>query len=73
MPEKTKEEFTDDGWFRTGDMVRLGGEAAGVQVPDDYVSIVVSGKNLIISGGFNVYPKEIEGFIDDIPRVEESI
>ncbi len=72
MPEKTKEEFTADGWFRTGDMGRLGGEAAGVQVPDDYVSIVGRGKDLIISGGFNVYPKEIEGFIDDIPGVEES-
>ena len=72
MPDKTKEEFTTDGWFRTGDMGRLGGEAAGVQVPDDYVSIVGRGKDLIISGGFNVYPKEIEGFIDDIAGVEES-
>ena len=72
MPEKTKEEFTADGWFRTGDMGRYGGEAAGVRVPDDYVSIVGRGKDLIISGGFNVYPKEIEGFIDDIPGVEES-
>ena len=72
MPEKTKEEFTADGWFRTGDMGRCGGEAAGVRVPDDYVSIVGRGKDLIISGGFNVYPKEIEGFIDDIPGVEES-
>jgi malonyl-CoA/methylmalonyl-CoA synthetase len=72
MPDKTKEEFTADGWFRTGDMGRLGGEAAGVQAPEDYVSIVGRGKDLIISGGFNVYPKEIEGFIDDISGVEES-
>ncbi len=72
MPEKTKEEFTADGWFRTGDMGRFGGEAAGVLVPGDYVSIVGRGKDLIISGGFNVYPKEIEGFIDDLPGVEES-
>lgn len=72
MPDKTKEEFTADGWFRTGDMGRLGGEAAGVQTPEDYVSIVGRGKDLIISGGFNVYPKEIEGFIDDISGVEES-
>ena len=72
MPEKTKEEFTADGWFRTGDMGRFGGEAAGLPVPDDYVSIVGRDKDLIISGGFNVYPKEIEGFIDDIPGVEES-
>ncbi|MCX6856134.1 MAG: malonyl-CoA synthase [Verrucomicrobia bacterium] len=72
MPDKTREEFTADGWFRTGDMGRFGGEAAGHQVPDDYLSIVGRGKDLIISGGFNVYPKEIEGFIDDIPGVEES-
>ncbi|MGB8168745.1 MAG: malonyl-CoA synthase, partial [Chthoniobacteraceae bacterium] len=72
MPEKTREEFTADGWFRTGDMGRLGGESAGVRVPGDYVSIVGRGKDLIISGGFNVYPKEIEGFIDDLPGVEES-
>ena len=72
MPEKTKEEFAADGWFRTGDMGRFGGEANGVEVPSDYVSIVGRGKDLIISGGFNVYPKEIEGFIDDIAGVEES-
>lgn len=72
MPEKTKEEFADGGWFRTGDLGRFGGEAAGVRVPDDYVSIVGRGKDLIISGGFNVYPKEVEGVIDDIDGVEES-
>ena len=72
MPEKTQEEFTADGWFRTGDMGRFGGEAAGVRIPDEYVSIVGRDKDLIISGGFNVYPKEIEGFIDDIEGVEES-
>ena len=72
MPEKTKEEFTADGHFRTGDMGRFGGDAEGAQVPDDYVSIVGRGKDLIISGGFNIYPKEIEDFIDDIPGVQES-
>jgi malonyl-CoA/methylmalonyl-CoA synthetase len=72
MPEKTKEEFSADGWFRTGDMGRLGGQAAEGPAPDDYVSIVGRGKDLIISGGFNVYPKEIEGFIDEIQGVEES-
>lgn len=72
MPEKTKEEFTEDGWFRTGDLGRFGGRSGGLQVPDDYVSIVGRGKDLIISGGYNVYPKEIEGFIDEIEGVEES-
>lgn len=72
MPEKTKEEFTQDGWFRTGDLGRWGGEANGKPIPADYVSIVGRGKDLIISGGFNVYPKEIEGFLDEIQGVEES-
>ncbi len=65
MPEKTREEFTADGYFRTGDLGRMGGEIAGQSIPNNYVSIVGRGKDLIISGGFNVYPKEIEGFIDD--------
>lgn len=72
MPEKTREEFTEDGWFKTGDVGRWGGESAGRQVPDDYLSIVGRSKDLIISGGFNVYPKEIETLIDDMPGVAES-
>ncbi len=68
MPEKTREEFTSDGWFRTGDVGRWGGDAA----PPNYLSIVGRSKDLIISGGFNVYPKEIELLIDDIPGVDES-
>jgi malonyl-CoA/methylmalonyl-CoA synthetase len=72
MPEKTKQEFTLDGWFKTGDVGRWGGESAGQSVPDDYLSIVGRSKDLIISGGFNVYPKEIESFIDDMPGVLES-
>ena len=68
MPEKTRQEFTDDGWFRTGDVGRLGGEG----IPDHYLSIVGRSKDLIISGGYNVYPKEIEMVIDALPGVLES-
>lgn len=64
MPEKTKEEFTADGWFKTGDI--------GVIDGDGYLSIVGRAKDLIISGGYNVYPKEVEGVIDDLPGIEES-
>ncbi|HEX7887970.1 MAG TPA: malonyl-CoA synthase [Ramlibacter sp.] len=64
MPEKTKEEFTADGWFRTGDVGKV----------DElrYVTIVGRSKDLIISGGYNVYPAEIEGYINDMPGVAES-
>lgn len=72
MPEKTREEFTEDGWFKTGDVGRWGGESAGRTAPDDYLSIVGRSKDLIISGGYNVYPKEIETLIDDMPGVSES-
>ena len=64
MPEKTAEEFTADGWFKTGDVGTL--DAQGV------LSIVGRSKDLIISGGYNVYPAEIESFINDMPGVEES-
>jgi malonyl-CoA/methylmalonyl-CoA synthetase len=64
MPEKTAEEFTDDGWFKTGDVGRF--DANG------YLSIVGRSKDLIISGGYNVYPKEIESVIDEIDGVIES-
>ncbi len=64
MPEKTKEEFTADGWFRTGDV--------GSMSPDGYVSISGRSKDLVISGGLNVYPKEIEEVIDALPGVLES-
>ena len=72
MPEKTKEEFTSDGWFKTGDVGRWGGETSAGKVPSDYLCIVGRSKDLIISGGYNVYPKEIESFIDDMPGVDES-
>ena len=64
MPEKTALEFRADGFFITGDLGRIG--------PDGYVAIVGRGKDLIISGGLNVYPKEIESVIDDLDGVVES-
>jgi len=64
MPEKTREEFTDDGWFNTGDVGRI--DERG------YVTIVGRSKDLIISGGYNVYPAEVEGYINDMPGVAES-
>ncbi len=64
MPEKTAEEFTADGWFRTGDVGRFDA--------DGYLSIAGRSKDLIISGGYNVYPKEIETVIDEMEGVTES-
>ena len=64
MPEKTASEFTGDGWFRTGDVGKI--------CADHVVTIVGRSKDLIITGGYNVYPAEIEGFINDMPGVAES-
>ncbi len=64
MPERTREEFTADGFFRTGDMGQLSA--------DRYVTIVGRAKDLIISGGLNIYPKEIEEHLDALPGVVES-
>ncbi|MGJ5080335.1 malonate--CoA ligase [Bradyrhizobium sp. HKCCYLS3013] len=64
MPEKTKSEFRDDGFFITGDLGKIDKQG--------YVHIVGRGKDLVISGGFNVYPKEIESEIDAMPGVVES-
>ncbi|MEM9782999.1 MAG: malonyl-CoA synthase [Pseudomonadota bacterium] len=64
LPEKTAEELSADGWFVTGDLGTIG--------HDGYVQIVGRGKDLIISGGFNVYPKEVEGEIDRLDGVIES-
>ena len=64
MPEKTAEEFTADGFFKTGDVGRI--DERG------YVTIVGRSKDLIISGGYNVYPAEIEGYLNELPGVAES-
>ncbi|MDI3336992.1 malonyl-CoA synthase [Defluviimonas aestuarii] len=64
MPEKTAEELRENGFFITGDL--------GVMDDDGYVTIVGRGKDLIISGGFNVYPKEVELVLDALPGVLES-
>ncbi len=68
MPEKTAEEFTADElgnrWFKTGDVGRVDA--------DGYLTIVGRSKDLIISGGYNVYPAEIETTINDMPGVAES-
>ncbi|MEL6617989.1 MAG: malonyl-CoA synthase [Pseudomonadota bacterium] len=64
MPEKTAAELRDDGFFITGDL--------GHVDADGYVTIVGRGKDLIISGGLNIYPKEIESVLDDVPGVLES-
>jgi len=64
MPEKTAEEFTPDGYFKTGDVACIDA--------DGYVSIVGRDKDMVISGGYNVYPKEIEQLIDGLDGVVES-
>jgi malonyl-CoA/methylmalonyl-CoA synthetase len=63
-PEKTREEFRADGFFITGDLGKVDGRG--------YVHIVGRGKDLIITGGYNVYPKEVESEIDAVPGVVES-
>ncbi len=64
MPEKTREEFRADGFFMTGDM--------GSMDEEGRVRIVGRAKDLVISGGYNVYPKEVETLLDAMPGVEES-
>jgi malonyl-CoA/methylmalonyl-CoA synthetase len=61
---KTRSEFTDDGWFKTGDLGRIDAEG--------YVHIVGRAKDLVISGGYNVYPKEVEAELDALAGVLES-
>lgn len=62
--EKTKEEFTDDGYFKTGDV--------GYIDDNSYLSIIGRSKDLIISGGYNVYPKEVETIINEFENIKES-
>jgi malonyl-CoA/methylmalonyl-CoA synthetase len=64
MPEKTREDFTPDGWFITGDV--------GIIDAQGRVTIAGRAKDLIISGGFNVYPREIEEMLDALPCIHES-
>lgn len=64
MPEKTAEEFTDDGFFITGDMATVNDEG--------YISIVGRNKDMVITGGYNVYPKEVELLLDESEDIKES-
>ena len=64
MPKKTKEELRENKFFITGDLAKLDA--------DGYIQIIGRTKDLIITGGFNVYPKEIEMLIDDLDGITES-
>jgi malonyl-CoA/methylmalonyl-CoA synthetase len=64
LPEKSRDDFTGDGYFRTGDVGQI--------LDNGYVRLVGRAKDLIISGGLNVYPKEVEAKIDALPGVVES-
>ena len=64
MPDKTAESFTEDGWFITGDLATMD--------DDGRITIVGRAKDLIIAGGFNIYPKEVESVLDEMPGVIES-
>ena len=64
MPDKTAAELRENGFFITGDLGMIDGQG--------YVQIVGRSKDLIISGGYNIYPKEIEQILDDVPGVLES-
>ena len=61
QPEKTAESFSADGWFRTGDL--------GFREPDGYLTLCGRSKDLIISGGLNIYPPEVERVLTEHPSV----
>ena len=63
-PDLPTADFTADGWFRTGDLGSLSA--------DGYLTIAGRSKDLVISGGLNVYPKEVETVLDELPQVRES-
>jgi malonyl-CoA/methylmalonyl-CoA synthetase len=64
MPEKTADEFTTDLWFKTGDVGRID--------DDGYLTLIGRSKDLVISGGYNVYPAEVEAALNELPGVAES-
>jgi malonyl-CoA/methylmalonyl-CoA synthetase len=64
QPEITKQSFTEDGFFRTGDLA--------TRSPDGYYTLAGRKHDLIISGGFNIYPREIEEFLEEQPEVAEA-
>ena len=64
MPERTSSEFREGGWFITGDLARIDAR--------DYVYLVGRARDLVISGGLNVYPKEVERVLDEMPGVVET-
>lgn len=64
MPERTREDFTEDGYFISGDLAELD--------EDGYLRILGRSKDLIITGGLNVYPKEVENVLDSLPGISES-
>ncbi len=64
MPEQTAQDFTADGWFKTGDLGQL--DVSG------RLTLIGRSKDLIITGGYNVYPAEVEGYLNELPGVDES-
>jgi malonyl-CoA/methylmalonyl-CoA synthetase len=72
LPELSRSEFTEDNWFKTGDLGRLGASSGEPRVSETYLTLVGRSKDLIITGGYNVYPKEVEGYLNELPGIVES-